>query len=541
MVRSFYNGVSGVKTQNFGMDVWANNISNINNVGFTASIPEFKSIFYQSVISAGNKPTTDQAGLGASRQTTALSFYKQGSMIATDNRLDMAIQGDGFFGVLDRNGQTYYTRTGSFGVDKEGYLVDNSGRYVTGVQNPLTSVTPSKNALQIFGKTHSITPYLEAYTLAAVSDLELGDIASQGKIKLPDFLYLPSEVTTKISYKGNLNSSIIKEQVEVPIDEKTYVSNVDLATRRINLSGKIEKSDTIFEPKEGNMVRVNLTDANGIKTSVIGALDKEGNWVINEPLPATFDLTKPLSISATLTTVQEKANKEKFVTELYGPNGEKNTLTIDFTKKIPQGANQTIWQAVATVTAPDKSVLSTSKGEFVFGDKGTLISHTLSGLSNGGTPLKIDFGSQTPAGYVGLTSSAGAKTLSVTKDGAAEGILKEYFTNSSGNILASFTNGKSIAVGKVALYHFQNKQGLAKLGENIYAQSANSGAPIFYKDKSGKSIYGAKVASSTLEQSNVNLAQALTEVIAIQKAFDANAKSITTSDDMIKTAINLRR
>lgn len=75
MVRSFYNGVSGVKTQNFGMDVWATNISNINNVGFTASIPEFKSIFYQSVMSAGNKPTTDQAGLGASRQTTALSFY----------------------------------------------------------------------------------------------------------------------------------------------------------------------------------------------------------------------------------------------------------------------------------------------------------------------------------------------------------------------------------------------------------------------------------------------------------------------------------
>lgn len=409
MVRSFYNGVSGVKTQNFGMDVWATNISNINNVGFTASIPEFKSIFYQSVMSAGNKPTTDQAGLGASRQTTALSFYKMGPMMATDNRLDMAIQGDGFFGVLDRSGQTYFTRTGSFGVDKEGYLVDNSGRYVTGVQNPLSQVTPSKNALQIFGKTHSITPYLEAYTLAAASDLELGDIGAQGKIRLPDFLYLPPEVTTKIAYKGNLNSSVTKEQVEVEIDDKSYTSNVDIATKRINLSGQVIKNDIIFEPKEGNMVRVNLTDTNGVKSSMIGALDKDGNWTINQPLPDTFDLTKPLTISATLTTVQEKANKEKFVTELYAANGEKNTLTIEFTKKIPQGANETIWDAVATVTAPDKSVLSTSKGEFVFGDKGTLISNTLGGLSNGGTPLKIDFGSQTPAGYVGLTSSAGEK------------------------------------------------------------------------------------------------------------------------------------
>ena len=122
-----------------------------------------------------------------------------------------------------------------------------------------------------------------------------------------------------------------------------------------------------------------------------------------------------------------------------------------------------------------------------------------------------------------------------------EGILKDYYTNDSGNILAQFTNGQVRSVAKVALYHFQNEQGLAKMGDNIYSQSANSGAAFFYKDAGGKSIYGAKIASNTLEQSNVDLAQALTEIIVTQKAYDANAKSITTSNEMLQRAIELKR
>lgn len=541
MIRGFYNGISGVKTHSFGMDVWANNISNINNVGFAASIPEFKSTFYQSVPNAGNNPTTDQVGLGSTGMTTAISFYKQGAMMPTDNKLDMAIQGDGFFGVLDFTGETYYTRAGSFGVDKEGYLVDNEGRYVLGSQNTLKSVTPSQNALQIFGKTNSITPYLDAYTLSELGDLDLGEIGSQGKIRLPDFLYLPAKPTTKVEYKGNLDSQSIKEQVEVAIDDTSYTSQIDSANKRINLSGKVVKNDVIFEPKEGNMVRVNLTDANGVKTTMVGALDKDGNWSIDEPLPSSFDLTAPINISASLTTTQEKANKEKFITELYAANGDKNILTIEFTKRLPQGKGSTVWDAVATVTAPDKSVLSSSKGALTFGENGTLIESALGDIKNGETELKLDFGSQTPAGYSGLTSTANSKALSVVKDGAMEGVIKEYHTNNSGNILASFNNGKVVSVGKIALYHFQNDQGLTKLGDNVYAKSANSGEAIFYKDDSGKTIYGSKVASSMLETSNVSLAQALTEVIAIQKAYDANAKSITTSDELIKTAINLKR
>ena len=99
MMRGFYNGISGIKTQSFGMDVWANNISNINNVGFKASIPEFKNLINQHMASAGSGPTNNQVGLGATKQTTALKMTN-GSFQNTDNNFDLAIGGKGFFGVV---------------------------------------------------------------------------------------------------------------------------------------------------------------------------------------------------------------------------------------------------------------------------------------------------------------------------------------------------------------------------------------------------------------------------------------------------------
>ena len=96
-------------------------------------------------------------------------------------------------------------------------------------------------------------------------------------------------------------------------------------------------------------------------------------------------------------------------------------------------------------------------------------------------------------------------------------------------------------VAKVALYHFQNNQGLNKASENTYQASANSGEPIFYTNANGEVIYGATIRNHMLEMSNVDLGVSLTDMIVMQKMFDASSKSITTADEMIKNAINLKR
>ena len=543
MVRSLYNGVSGVRTQGFSMDVWANNIANINNVGFTASIPEFKSIFYQTSFAAGNNPTQDQVGLGATGMTTALSFYKQGPFMKTDNVLDMAIGGKGFFGVTNGSG-TYYTRAGSFGVDKERYLVTNQGNYVLGTQNALTQVTPSQGAIEAFGRVNGRAAVTQAYTLGAdTTDLDVGEIGSQGKIRLPEFLYLPTKPTSKVTFKGNLDSSFKTEPVTLPVDNATYNSSINNPSRTINLRGRVTADDTITRPRKGDLVTVTATDANGKTAEFSAPIDENGNWSISQKFERDFDLTTAPNLTAKINTTKEAANQEKFVTELLNADGTKNKLELTLTKRIPQGANGTVWDAAAIVKDASGAVVSNTNGELNFDYEGRLVSSTLSALDNNGSQIKLDFGTPVAAGqiYSGVTSTSQAKSVSIAQDGVREGILKDYYTNDSGNILAQFTNGQVRSIGKVALYHFQNEQGLAKMGDNIYSQSANSGAAFFYKDAGGKSIYGAKLASSTLEQSNVDLAQALTEVIVTQKAYDANAKSITTSNEMLQRAIELKR
>ena len=543
MVRSLYNGVSGVRTQGFSMDVWANNIANINNVGFTASIPEFKSIFYQTSFAAGNNPTQDQVGLGATGMTTALSFYKKGPFMKTDNVLDMAIGGKGFFGVTNGSG-TYYTRAGSFGVDKERYLVTNQGNYVLGTQNTLTQVTPSQGAIEAFGRVNSTAAVTQAYTLGSdTTDLDVGDIGSQGKIRLPEFLYLPTKPTSKVTFKGNLDSSFKTEPVTLPVDNATYNSSINNPSRTINLRGRVMADDTITRPRKGDLVTVTATDANGKTAEFSAPIDENGNWSISQKFERDFDLTTAPNLTAKINTTKEAANQEKFVTELLNADGTKNKLELTLTKRIPQGANGTVWDAAAIVKDASGAVVSNTNGELNFDYEGRLVSSTLSALDNNGSQIKLDFGTPVAAGqiYSGVTSTSQAKSVSIAQDGVREGILKDYYTNDSGNILAQFTNGQVRSIGKVALYHFQNEQGLAKMGDNIYSQSANSGAAFFYKDAGGKSIYGAKLASSTLEQSNVDLAQALTEVIVTQKAYDANAKSITTSNEMLQRAIELKR
>jgi flagellar hook protein FlgE len=147
------------------------------------------------------------------------------------------------------------------------------------------------------------------------------------------------------------------------------------------------------------------------------------------------------------------------------------------------------------------------------------------------------------SGWNGIVSNTALDKATVIKDenGVSEGYLTDYSMDSQGQIVAQFTNSHSIPVAKIAVYHFQNDQGLSSLTGNHFQATVNSGEAIFYTDENGNFIQNTAVMSNRLEGSNVNLATALTELIVIQKAFSGNAKSITTSDEMIQNAIQMKR
>ena len=159
----------------------------------------------------------------------------------------------------------------------------------------------------------------------------------------------------------------------------------------------------------------------------------------------------------------------------------------------------------------------------------------------GGVELNFG-GSGDPLVYDGMTSAANSdKNIAITKNGYPEGSLKTYQMDDAGNIQAIFDNTRMYPIAKVALYHFQNDQGVAKIGDNLYEATANSGKAFFYKNARGEVFYNSQIKSNRLEMSNVDLAQALTEIIVVQKAYDASSKSITTSDQMVQTAIQMKR
>jgi flagellar basal-body rod protein FlgG len=133
MIRALYSAASGMKAQELNLDNIANNLANANTAGYKMRRAQFQDLMYQSVLAPGTAagqqtvvPTGLQLGLGTHASSNEIVFT-EGSFSQTDNPLDMAIQGKGFFQVLLPSGELAYTRAGTFHFDKDGNIVTASG------------------------------------------------------------------------------------------------------------------------------------------------------------------------------------------------------------------------------------------------------------------------------------------------------------------------------------------------------------------------------------------------------------------------------
>lgn len=138
MLKSLYSGVSGLKTHQQKMDVIGNNIANVNTTGYKTNVVTFADIYYQTKRSPSAATSSlggvnpRQVGYGVKMNTTTANMTQSG-FTSSDSKYDMAIDGEGFFQVMDGSGNIYYTRAGIFNVDESGYLVDANGYHVLGV------------------------------------------------------------------------------------------------------------------------------------------------------------------------------------------------------------------------------------------------------------------------------------------------------------------------------------------------------------------------------------------------------------------------
>lgn len=238
--------------------------------------------------------------------------------------------------------------------------------------------------------------------------------------------------------------------------------------------------------------------------------------------------------------------------EIYDSLGSKHTLEVQFVKQstTQDGGNE--WQMIIRV--PEPAEINTTGegpnniivGTARFNNDGSLSNYTPKTINfspnNGAAPnqqIKLSFG--TSGSNDGLVSSNSASTLTgQATDGYTSGNLKPdaIRVDDKGNILGEFTNGKTFAVAKIAMASVANNSGLEEIGGNLFKVTANSGAIVVGEAGTGGR---GEMKTSALEMSNVDLSRSLTELIIIQRGYQANSKTISTSDQMLQTLIQLKQ
>lgn len=659
MLKSLWNGVNGVKTQNLGVDITANNISNVNTIGFKRTSSEFADIFYQRVVSRSANPAEIGSG---SLLSASKVVYEQGSFTDGEGEFDVGLMGKGFFGVRGFS-QTYYTRNGEFTRDGNNYLVDASGNFVLGTVNPnLVPTQFSDRVAQAMGRLNGTNDLVTSgFTVNNPNqDFTIAPSTMQTKLFVPskNMYYFP-EVTTQATFKGTisavLNTATQKtglnltqadgttsiatfkptnvkvtfggtmqagqgaqgDTVEVVLDDgktdKTYQiklgenlnftgnitlpdtfdsTNVKVKSAKLKkangtetktidnlptisktattgtLSGSLAgatQTDTIGEDKKplaaqiqnGDRVVITLKDKNNktLTTNELTIGDKKEFSLANLNATDGFDMAS--ASVATITQVGERSTYEDkaFGVRVYNLDGSVSSLkyNLHLTNTDRTSTDDFIYEVVAGVYDDNGALIgSESRGQIIFDKFGSLKQNTLTSVPNpqGGT-ININFGTptnqpstdRTGAGWDGVYILPNSTSDAITSsgNGVAEGFFNRYQIEQDGSIIVQFTNGKTVTVGKLALYTFINEQGLAVVGGNNFMATSNSGAASFLYDNEGKLVRPALFVGQKLEMSNTDLSTELTNLIVMQRGFEASSKSITTSDSMLQTAIGLKK
>ncbi len=553
LLNSLFSGISGLRNHQAMMDVIGNNIANANTIGYKGSRITFSDTINQFV-KAGANPTETSGGtnsfqVGLGIKTNSIDRnWAQGTFERTGITTDLALQGPGLF-VLKSDGQNVFSRAGAFIFDADGKLVNpQNGAIVQGKVANSDGILPPGNNLE--------------------------DVVIDTNLKLP------AEATTSISWGGNLKSSSALTRSE----EVVQRGNLDSAA-----AGPFTSSTTIYNdygeeftlemtytktgsPDEWDLTwNVLTTDSSPVSlgTGSINGLafvdDGSGNYIMDSASQALFDGTNNLidipssNINFTFdsTEITQNAGAENLSLSADGnriPNivsgsitsydslGNAHQVTLKFTKI---DDNKWAWKASVPASSTDSGAEEYSEGTVVFNNDGSLDptniipnDPTLTFIPTGGAnpvDIALDFGS----GFKGITQTSSSSVVSaLSQDGSAAATISSINIDQYGNIEGVFSNGKSRTLAQIMVATFNNLNGLTSIGDNMFTTYANSGEPRF---RSLGEESATTLQSGALEQSNVDLSEEFTKMIVSQRGFQANARVITTSDNLIQEITNLVR
>lgn len=556
MLRSLYSAVSGMKSHQTRLDIIGNNIANVNTYGFKSSRARFQDVFYQTLSSATAGTATQggtnasQVGYGSQMGGIDLNMGRS-AFQSTDNALDLAIAGDGFFQVMDADGNIFYTRAGVLNIDPNGNLIDANGNIVLGVSGNPLGREGSSERIQL--TVPDVEPTRAScnetineigFKITAENTTDAGNIIINflKDTSLPDgsdIVVNPSEITSS-SITVRVNESAIFTDLEDVADKMNKAITSanggphpagNFTIQAIpdenlfpagGLTGE-EICGTNFNIKEGSVTLPDKLKTKGIfgsmmpkSVSIDPPFTGEGDMVYNayynkatDTAPANWTITAEVGGKLYTGIVTSNSTTAKSVLL-------KNEDDGDYIEMSHPGfsAISSAWRKDTGNTGEPED--QTTPPAF----------HEVTGLRAKPSTQSQDIGLKSfklELGNAGGPQTIGSCSISITSTGVIE---------------ATHPNLGKWQMGRIDLVTFENPAGLEEVGNSYFAATANSGNATSTSPGTGGS--GA-IKGSALEMSNVDISSEFSDMIITERGFQANSRIITVSDEILNELVNLKR
>lgn len=537
---AFTTALSGLNAASNNLAVTGNNIANANTTGFKRSRSEFADVYATSLGGVSNI----QPGAGV-RVANVAQQFNQGVLSFTENNLDLAISGEGFFTLAKSPTEVNdlsYTRAGEFKLDKDGYVVNNQG-----------------NALLVYRANGPKVS--DGFSVGQTEPVQINTLT--GLPKVTDTINLAVNLdATGDSHVPPTAAQITAAQNAVTSAQGVVAtSEAAVATAEGDVATKQADYDTAYITAGGNTAdpavvaakaALDVSNAQLNAAKVTLNSDKEKLALAESQLLTltsfqSFDPTNPDSYnSQTSVTVYDSLGAPHVLTTYY-VKGTSTSATTEWsvyhymsepeTPEAKTPINAGIYNSTVTPPATDVPIPavmtfdSTGKLQIPFDGRFSLSPYTIV-PATGAAPIEIS-----TMDYSGSTQVQQKFSVNeLTQNGLPAGRLTGIDIDDEGVIFARFSNGGSQTVGQVALTRFPNVNGLVKLGDTRWGQGANSGEPI--RGQAGSNNFGG-IQSGALESSNVDLAAQLVNLIVAQQHYQANAQTITTENTIMQAILNI--
>ncbi len=526
---SIYIGSNGIKTHTSGMNIVGNNIANSNTIAFKQQNYLFQELMYRD-LTLGNSSGTvsNQLGLG-SLAADIRPVFQEGPYESTMSYTDLAINGKGYFMVDSHDyDKTYLTRAGNFTFSKEGYLED--GNYSRLMGYPVDFNTGADNG-----------PF--------------------GTININAFETLsPPDPTTKLTASFNLgftsNSSNSYESVTVPAPTPenpdatktesvivnpyfSMLSNYDANLDNPMANSSYSQAMSIYDA-DGNKHSVTMhfdiaTDSNGIKTM---------EFLVT--MPPEDDTRAGMQLDGG--SFADKAGLLMAGTLTYNSSGQLTNMSAFTATASGAGASDLAnWKpaAIGADGLPSLNIPFSTGTQRIGLDLGVSFPNgwkdgniTAAGVGDN-LALLPGVTAATNVTPSAMTTYSGSSVLSsYIQDGNAKGHITGVYFQQDGTVVGSFSNGQEHPLARIPIFRVTSEDGLKLEGGNYYSTTSASG--LLEDGVAGTENYGS-VLGSYIEASNVDMAVQMVNMISLQRGFQSNSKVVSTSDEMLQKAIELKR